>query len=96
MSAEPAADLPPPPKLDQRSQRRAVWGVVLGALGILGFFPFGPVLGPIALSLGIRARREMDETSASRAAATWAVVLGAIATVAGVLFFAAAAACDCM
>ena len=86
-------DLPPPPK--PRTSGGST-GIVFGILSVILFFPFGPILGPIAISLGVSARREKLRGDEGYGFGIAAIVLGAIGTIVGVGFFVVAAACDCL
>ena len=89
--------MPPPiPSRPDRkpTHRNAVIATVVGALSIALFFPFGPVLGPIAIVMGRNARRQAvgDRTGF----ATTGIVLGAIGLIAGAAVWILASACDCL
>ena len=58
-------------------------------VGILGLFVFGIVLGPLAIYLGVRSRRDIEASHGQLTGsgkATAAIVLGAIATAVWVIF----------
>lgn len=80
----PPATTPPTPTdlAIQSAGRRATWGVVAGALGLLGCCFLLPLaLGPLAWYLGLSARRDLERADDPRTAtATTAWVLGAVTT----------------
>jgi Domain of unknown function (DUF4190) len=67
---------------------------VVGVLSIVLFFPFGPILGPIAIVTGRNARRAL--TDEGRGLALAGIVLGTIGLVAGASCWVAASLCDCL
>jgi len=69
---------------------------VVGVLSVVLFFPFGPVLGPIAIVMGRNARRRAMGGASGKGLATAGVVLGAIGLVAGVYVWVVASTCDCL
>jgi len=73
-----------------------VFATVIGALSVVLFFPFGPVLGPIAIVMGRNARRRAMGGASGKGLATAGVVLGAIGLVAGVYVWVVASTCDCL
>jgi hypothetical protein len=85
----------PPPRPDVERTGGTLGGVVVGIASIIVFF-FGPVLGPIAISLGRRARRGKTRGDLGWNSGTAAVVLGTIGLVVGLASWIAASACDCM
>ena len=74
----------------------AVVAAVVGVLSVVLFFPFGPVLGPIAIVFGRNARRRAMDGAAGMGFATAGVVLGVIGLVFGGIVWIAAATCDCL
>ena len=90
----PLSPMPPRP-YDPGQKRNAISALVVGILSVVLFFPFGPVLGAVAIWTGTRARTALPRGD-GRGLATAGVVLGSVGLVAGVTFFAAAAACDCL
>jgi len=88
---------PPPPRPDAPARNsKAVVATVVGALSVVLFFPFGPVLGPIAIVMGRNARRRAMGGASGKGLATAGVVLGAIGLVAGVYVWVVASTCDCL
>jgi hypothetical protein len=86
---------PIPPRPDRKpTQRHAVIATVVGALSIVLFFPFGPILGPIAIVMGRNARRQA--TNDRTGLATTGIVLGAIGLIAGAAVWILGSACDCL
>jgi len=73
-----------------------VTATVVGALSVVLFFPFGPVLGPIAIVMGRNARRRAIDGASGKGLATAGVVLGAIGLVAGGYDWIVASVCDCL
>jgi len=73
-----------------------VTATVVGALSVVLFFPFGPVLGPIAIVMGRNARRRAIDGASGKGLATAGVVLGAIGLVAGGYVWIVASVCDCL
>jgi hypothetical protein len=73
-----------------------VTATVVGALSDALFFPFGPVLGPIAIVMGRNARRRAIDGASGKGLATAGVVLGAIGLVAGGYVWIVASVCDCL
>jgi hypothetical protein len=73
-----------------------VTATVVGALSVALFFPFGPVLGPIAIVMGRNARRRAIDGASGKGLATAGVVLGAIGLVAGGYDWIVASVCDCL
>jgi len=91
-----AAPLPPPRPDAPARNTNAVVATVVGALSVVLFFPFGPVLGPIAIVIGRGARRRAMDGARGQGLATAGVVLGAIGLVVGGFVWIAAATCDCL
>jgi hypothetical protein len=89
---------PLPPRPDPTPTRRSnsIWGIVVGIASVILFFPFGPILGPIAISLGLRARRGVRRGDFGWGAAVAAIVLGSVGAAAGVFVWVVASVCDCM
>src|SRR6476661_4240778 len=88
---------PPPPRPDAPARNsKAVFATVIGALSVVLFFPFGPVLGPIAIVMGRNARRRAMGGASGKGLATAGVVLGAIGLVAGAYVWVVASTCDCL
>src|SRR6476660_10586090 len=87
--------LPPRPDVP-KPDRRPVVATVVGALSVVLFFPFGPVLGPIAIVMGRGARRRAMDGASGKGLATAGVVLGAIGLVVGGFAWLVASACDCL
>jgi hypothetical protein len=88
-----------PPPIPSRPDRTPTQGhpitaTVVGALSIVLFFPFGPILGPIAIVMGRNARRQAIDDG--RGLATTGIVLGTIGLVAGAAVWIAGSACDCL
>ncbi len=88
----PPAAPPPPPGFDSGSGRGPAVnaGKATGALvcGIVGLFFCGVILGPIAIYLGMTAKREIQESGGrlkGSGMATAGIVLGIIALVTFVL-----------
>jgi hypothetical protein len=73
-----------------------VTATVVGALSVVLFFPFGPVLGPIAIVMGRNARRRAIDGASGKGLTTAGVVLGAIGLVAGGYVWIVASVCDCL
>ena len=69
---------------------------VVGALSVVLFFPFGPVLGPIAIVIGRGPRRRAMDGASGKGFATAGVVLGVIGLVAGGYVWVVASTCDCL
>jgi len=69
---------------------------VVGALSVVLFFPFGPILGPIAIVTGRGARRRAMDGASGKGLATAGFVLGVIGLVGGVYAWIVASACDCL
>jgi len=90
-----APPLPPRPDVPTRNSKAVVASVV-GVLSVVLFFPFGPVLGPIAIVMGRNARRRAMGGASGKGLATAGVVLGAIGLVAGVYVWVVASTCDCL
>jgi hypothetical protein len=95
LSANAAPPLPPRPDAPERN-RKAVVATVVGALSVVLFFPFGPVLGPIAIVMGRNARRRAMGGASGKGLATAGVVLGAIGLVSGAYVWVVASTCDCL
>jgi hypothetical protein len=95
LSPNAAPPLPPRPDAPTRNPD-AVVATVVGVLSVVLFFPFGPVLGPIAIVIGRGARRRAMGGASGKGLATAGVVLGAIGLVFGGLVWIAAATCDCL
>jgi hypothetical protein len=95
LSANAAPPLPPRPDAPERNPK-AVLATVVGVLSVVLFFPFGPVLGPIAIVIGRGARRRAIGGASGKGFATAGVVLGAIGLVAGVYVWVVASTCDCL
>ena len=91
-----AAPLPPPRPDAPARNTNAVVATVVGALSVVLFFPFGPVLGPIAIVMGRNARRRAIDGASGKGLATAGVVLGAIGLVAGGYVWIVASVCDCL
>jgi hypothetical protein len=85
----------PPRPYDPGPKRKAVYALVVGVLSVVLFFPFGPILGAVAIWTGTKARMTMQGVP-GRGLATGGVVLGSIGLTAGVVFFVLAGACDCL
>ena len=79
-----------------KPDRRPVVATVVGALSVVLFFPFGPVLGPIAIVMGRGARRRAMDGAPGKGFATAGIVLGVIGLAAGGFVFIVASACDCL
>ena len=90
-----APPLPPRPDVPTRNSKAVVASVV-GVLSVVLFFPFGPVLGPIAIVMGRNARRRAMGGASGKGLATAGVVLGAIGLVAGAYVWVVASTCDCL
>jgi hypothetical protein len=73
-----------------------VGATVVGALSVVLFFPFGPVLGPIAIVMGKNARRRAMDGASGKGLATAGIVLGAIGLVLGGFVWIVASTCDCL
>jgi len=95
LSASAAPPVPPRPDVPTRNPD-AVVATVVGVLSVVLFFPFGPVLGPIAIVIGRGARRRAMDGARGQGLATAGVVLGAIGLVVGGFVWIAAATCDCL
>ena len=95
LSANAPRPLPPRPDAPPRNSK-AVVATVVGSLSVVLFFPFGPVLGPIAIVMGRNARRRAIDGASGKGLATAGVVLGAIGLVAGVYVWVVASTCDCL
>ena len=91
-NTRPLPRRPDVPKPD----RRPVVVTVVGALSVVLFFPFGPVLGPIAIVMGRNARRRAMGGASGKGLATAGVVLGVIGLVAGAYVWIVASTCDCL
>jgi len=81
-----------PPRPDDRPVESSV-ALVMGLVSVVLFFPFGPVLGPIAIWVGWGARKS---GAPGKGLATAGIVLGSIGLVTGGLFWVLASACDCL
>ena len=95
LSANAAPPLPPRPDAPPRNSK-AVVATVIGVLSIVLFFPFGPVLGPIAIVMGRNARRRAMDGASGKGFATAGVVLGGIGLVVGGYVWIVASTCDCL
>jgi hypothetical protein len=95
LSANAARPLPPRPDVPTRDPK-ALEAAVVGALSVVLFFPFGPVLGPIAIVIGRGARRRTIGGASGKGLATAGVVLGVIGLVVGGFVWIAASICDCL
>jgi hypothetical protein len=95
LSANAPRPLPPRPDAPPRNSK-AVVATVVGALSVVLFFPFGPVLGPIAIVMGRNARRRATGGASGKGFATAGIVLGAIGLVVGGFVWIAASLCDCL
>ena len=95
LSVNAPRPLPPRPDAPPRNSK-AVTATVVGALSVVLFFPFGPVLGPIAIVMGRNARRRAIDGASGKGLATAGVVLGAIGLVAGGYVWIVASVCDCL
>jgi hypothetical protein len=73
-----------------------VGATVVGALSVVLFFPFGPVLGPIAIVMGKNARRRAIDGASGKGLATAGIVLGAIGLAVGGFVWIVASTCDCL
>jgi hypothetical protein len=73
-----------------------VGATVVGALSVVLFFPFGPVLGPIAIVMGTNARRRAIDGASGKGLATAGIVLGAIGLAVGGFVWIVASTCDCL
>jgi hypothetical protein len=73
-----------------------VVATVVGALSVVLFFPFGPVLGPIAIVMGKNARRRAIDEASGKGLATAGIVLGAIGLAVGGFVWIVASTCDCL
>jgi len=73
-----------------------VVATVVGALSVVLFFPFGPVLGPIAIVMGRGARRRARNGAPGKGLATAGIVLGAIGLAAGGFVWIVASTCNCL
>lgn len=65
-------------------------------MSVVLFFPFGPVLGPIAIVMGRNARRRAMGGASGKGLATAGVVLGVIGFVVGGYVWIVASTCDCL
>jgi len=93
----PALPGVPPPRTSDSAGDLAVAALVTGIVGLVLFFPFGPIVGPVAIVLAIRAlRRLAPHERGRRVAAIAGLVLGSLALAIGVIVFVAAATCNCM
>jgi hypothetical protein len=95
LSADAVPPLPPRPDAPPRNSK-AVGATVVGALSVVLFFPFGPVLGPIAIVMGKNARRRAMDGASGKGLATAGVVLGVIGLVVGAYVWIVASTCDCL
>jgi hypothetical protein len=74
-----------------------VAALALGISAVILSIPFGVVFGPIAIGVGMKARREwLGVEGEGRGVATTGVVLGWIGAVIGAGFIVAASVCDCL
>jgi hypothetical protein len=94
-SANAVPPLPPRPDAPARNPK-AVVATVVGALSVVLFFPFGPVLGPIAIVIGRNARRRAMDGASGKGLARAGVVLGVIGLLGGVYVWIVASTCDCL
>ena len=95
LSANAAPPLPPRPDASARNPK-AVVATVVGVLSVVLFFPFGPILGPIAIVTGREARRRAMGGAPGQGLATAGVVFGVIGLVVGVYVWVVASTCDCL
>jgi len=95
LSANAALPLPPRPDAPARNPK-AVVATVVGVLSVVLVFPFGPILGPIAIVIGRGARRRAMDGASGKGLATAGVVLGVIGLVAGGYVWIVASTCDCL
>lgn len=79
----PAAPAGAPPVPRRRSQK-AVWSLICGIAGLIFF---GVILGPIAVVLGIQARKDIAASSEldGEGMGLAGIIIGAIATVLGII-----------
>ena len=70
--------------------------LVVGLISVILFFPFGPVLGPVAIGLGRKARRGTVRGDTGRGVATAGIVLGSIGLLTGAIVWIVASSCDCL
>ena len=94
----PRRDGPPlPPRPDGPTRNRdPLWAIVLGALSVALFFPFGPVIGPFAIWLGRKGYRRAIAGAPGRGLAVAGLVLGVIGLAEGAVTWVAASVCDCL
>jgi Domain of unknown function (DUF4190) len=95
LSADAVPPLLPRPDAPPRNSKAAA-ATVVGALSVVLFFPFGPVLGPIAIVMGKNARRRAMDGASGKGLATAGVVLGVIGLVVGAYVWIVASTCDCL
>jgi hypothetical protein len=95
LSANAVRPLPPRPDAPMRNPKAMV-ATVVGALSVVLFFPFGPVLGPIAIVMGRNARRRAMDGASGKGLATAGVVLGVIGLFVGGYVWIVASTCDCL
>lgn len=75
------------PPMPVRNNQKAVWSLVLG---ITGIFCTGVILGPIAIVLGVLARKEIERSGGMQSGtgmATAGIVLGTISVVTAIVVF---------
>ena len=94
-SAGEGPPLPPRPDGPTRNTD-SLWAIVLGALSVALFFPFGPVIGAFAIWFGRKGYRRAIAGARGRGLAVAGLVLGVIGLAAGAVTWVAASACDCL